>query len=59
MIYCLQSRWRLEGKRLVYYGLRNKEHLFDNVIRLSEKQARILTGLPGPLTEAQLRILLR
>lgn len=57
MIYCLQSRWRLEGKRLVYYGLRNKEHLFDNVIRLSEKQARILTGLPGPLTEAQLRIL--
>lgn len=57
MIYCLQSRWRLEGKRLVYYGLRNKEHLFDNVIRLTEKQARILTALPGPLTEAQLRIL--
>lgn len=26
--YVLQNRWRLEGRKLCYYGLRNRENLF-------------------------------
>ena len=34
-MYFLQNRWRLEGNALQYYGLRNRENLFRNRIRLS------------------------
>lgn len=56
-MYCLQSRWRLEGRRLIYYGLRNREHLFENEVRLTKKQAEILSSLPAELAPEQLRAL--
>jgi len=53
--YCLQSRWVLQGRTLVYYGLRNREHLFQNRIRLTRRQAVLVAGLPGPLDARSLR----
>ena len=52
MTYCLQSRWVLQGRTLVYYGLRNREHLFQNRIRLTRRQAALVAGLPGRWTPA-------
>ena len=37
-MYCLQSRWKIEGRSLYYYGLRNK--LFSNRVKISKKTAR-------------------
>ncbi len=51
-MYHLQSRWRLEGRHLVYYGLRNKENLFKNRLRLTSRQAALIAGLPGELDGA-------
>ena len=28
-IYYIQNRWKLENNKLYYYGLRNKENLFN------------------------------
>lgn len=49
MEYYVQSRWKLQGRKLVYYGLRNKEHLFENEIHLSRKQAVLIASLPRDL----------
>lgn len=57
MMYCLQNRWKLEGNRLVYYGLRNREHLFRNEIRLNAKQRALIAGLPCALDAREERIL--
>lgn len=56
-MYDLQSRWKLEGKILRYYGLRNGSELFRNQIRPGPKQRKILEKLPCELTEAERRIL--
>lgn len=56
-MFCLQSRWRLEGKTLVYYGLRNRETMFRNTVRLTDRQVKIIAGLPGELTGREKRIL--
>lgn len=53
MEYHVQSRWNLQGRKLVYYGLRNKDHLFENEIRLSRKQAALIASLPGELNDLQ------
>ena len=52
-MYYLQSRWRLEGKELIYYGLRNRAHLFCNTIKPNRRQREILVRLPADLTEAE------
>ena len=57
MMYCLQNRWKLEGNKLIYYGLRNREQMFHNEIRLNKNQRQILALLPGDLDETQKRIL--
>ena len=57
MIYELQSRWKLENNNLVYYGLRNKENLFKNKVRVNKKQIHIINQLPKELTEYDLRTL--
>lgn len=52
-MYFLQNRWKLEGNKLVYYGLRNRENMFSNVFRVSRKQQKILSSLPRELSEQE------
>lgn len=55
MIYHLQNRWKIEGKRLHYYGLRNKQSLFENTVKLTKAQAKIVEKLPCELDEKELK----
>ncbi len=48
-MYCLQSRWKIENRQLVYYGLRNKDNLFKNCYKLKNKELSILYELPKNL----------
>ena len=56
-MYHLQSRWRLEGRVLRYYGLRNKPDLLRNTVRLSRRQKSVLERLPCELTDREKRLL--
>ena len=56
-MYHLQSRWRLEGRVLRYYGLRNKPNMLRNTVRLSRKQKSVLERLPCELTDREKRLL--
>ena len=55
IMYYLQSRWKLNGKKLIYYGIRGGDNLNKNVLKLSAKQAQIISSLPCELTEKQLK----
>lgn len=52
-MYCLQNRWKLEKRKLRYYGLRNKEELFDNTVKLTAAQERTVRKLPCDLDEKE------
>ena len=52
-MYALQSRWKLEGNKLYYYGLRNRGVMFRNTVKLSKKQRAIVAALPKELTEEE------
>ena len=52
-MYHLQTRWKLEDQGLYYYGLRNRKHLFKNLVKISGKQREIIEALPCSLTETQ------
>lgn len=54
-MFVLQSRWKLEGHKIVYYGLRNRKNLFHNVIHLTPGQAKIIDSLPCELSEREQR----
>ena len=56
-MYHLQSRWRLEGRVLRYYGLRNKPNMLRNTVRLSRKQKSVLERLPCELTDKEKKLL--
>ena len=56
-IYFIQNRWKLEGKNLYYYGLRNKDNLFKNNLRLSVKEAKVISKLPKELSDEEIKIL--
>lgn len=56
-MYVLQSRYKLENSFLHYYGLRNKENLFKNYIKLTKKQLDIINKLPKDLSNAEKSIL--
>ncbi len=56
-MYSIQARWRLEGKYLVYYGLRNAENLFRNRIKVHPRQAEILKRLPCNLDAVEIKTL--
>ena len=56
-MYLLQSRYKIENKSLRYYGLRNKDNMFKNVIKLNNKQLRIIKSLPKELTNEELKVL--
>ena len=53
----MQSRWKIEKGRAIYYGLRNKEHLFQNEIKISERQKAILLSLPKELGKREKAVL--
>lgn len=55
-MFVLQSRYKLKGKTLLYYGLKNREHLFDNSIKLNKKQIDIIKALPKELNGKEKRI---
>ena len=54
-MYDLQNRWKIEGNKLVYYGLRNVPDLLHNEIKISYRQKRILSRLPCELTTDEIR----
>lgn len=54
-MYHLQSRWKAEGRNLIYYGMRSGENLFRNSVRLNAKQASIAASLPRELTSREVR----
>jgi len=56
-MYCLQNRWKLEGKKLCYYGLRSGANMLRNTVSLSKKQRQIIATLPRELTETECRVL--
>ena len=56
-MYDLQSRWKLEGNKLHYYGLRNAPNTLKNEMRVTKRQARILASLPRELNDRELSIL--
>lgn len=52
-MYYLQSRWKIINNKVRYYGLRNKDNMFHNTIKLTTKQLRIIQSLPKNLTEEE------
>lgn len=52
-MYCLQNRWKFEGKKLVYYGLRSGKNMLKNEILLSRRQADIIASLPCELGDEE------
>ncbi|MBQ7334691.1 MAG: hypothetical protein IJW95_04405, partial [Clostridia bacterium] len=56
-MYDIQSRWKLEGTVLRYYGLRNQPDMFKNTIKLTKKQKAIVEKLPCDLTEDEIVML--
>ena len=52
-MYHLQTRWKLEDGGLYYYGLRNKERMFKNLVKITREQRGIIQTLPCDLTEPQ------
>ena len=56
-MYDLQSRWKLDGKFLRYYGLRNLPLTFKNTVRLSRKQKSIVEKLPCELSDQEVAAL--
>lgn len=56
-MYYLQNRWKSDGRTLRYYGLRNKEHMFDNLVKLDRRQADIIRKLPCELSDKEIKAL--
>lgn len=50
-MYYLQNRWKLDGKKLVYFGIRYGENLNKNTVKLTAKQAKIIAKLPQNLSK--------
>jgi len=56
-MYYLQTRWKIIDGNLVYFGLRNKENMFKNKVKLNAKQLAIVKTLPKKLTKQETIIL--
>ena len=55
----LQNRWKLDGTKLVYYGMRNAPDTTHNVLRLTSRQAEVLQSLPKEPDAMETKILSR
>ncbi len=53
--YILQNRWVIEDGALYYYGLRNREDLFKNKVRITKKQLDIIRTLPRDLSDNEIK----
>lgn len=47
MIPVLHKRWKIQGRNLVYYGIRRKPYTLKNRIKLSKKDRDIIQSLDG------------
>ena len=47
MIPVLHNRWKIQGRNLVYYGIRRKPYTLKNRIKLSKKDRDIIQSLDG------------
>ena len=56
-MYDIQSRWKLEGNVLRYYGLRNQSDMFKNTVKLTKQQKTIIEKLPCELTNSEITVL--
>lgn len=56
-MYYLQNRWKANGKKLVYYGIRAGENLNKNVLRINKKQAKLISSLPKDLSDGEIKTL--
>ena len=56
-MYDIQSRWKLEGNILRYYGLRNNPNMFKNSVKLTKKQKTIIERLPCELKNSEIAAL--
>ena len=54
-MFALQNRWKIKNNIIVYYGLRNREHLFKDVFHLNKKQLSIINSLPKDLSPKEKR----
>lgn len=57
MKYVLQSRWKLKGNQLIFFGMHNKNNLFKNKLSLHPFQIDIVASLPKVLTVREKRSL--
>ena len=49
-MYDIQSRWKLDGAVLRYYGLRNQPEMFKNTVKIRKNQKKIIEKLPCELS---------
>ena len=56
-MFDLQNRWRLEGKKLVYYGIRNVPNLLKNEIKINARQQNVIKKLPCELKSEEINAL--
>lgn len=56
-MYDIQNRWRLENGQLKYYGLRNREEMFRNTVKLTKAQRTIVEKMPCDLTSDEIQTL--
>ena len=56
-MYHFQSRWKLEERKLIYYGMRSGKNLFRNKVRVNRRQAKTLASLPRELSRREVRAL--
>ncbi len=56
-MYYLQNRWKLSGKKLVYFGIRCGVNLNKNKIKLNKRQSEIIAKLPKELSRKEIAAL--
>lgn len=52
-MYYLQARYKLENNYLVYYGLKNKNELFQNRLKVNKEEIEIIKKLPSFLSKEE------
>ncbi len=56
-MHSLQNRWKIDNNFIIYYGLRNKIHLFKNKYKLNKKELAIISSLPKELNDNEKQII--